>query len=39
MAKEIDLQARQKKLAWYLILPAVIVVLLVIGYPLIQVMV
>jgi trehalose/maltose transport system permease protein len=37
MAKEIDLQARQKKLAWYLILPAVIVVLLVIGYPLLQV--
>jgi trehalose/maltose transport system permease protein len=39
MAKEIDLLARQRRLAWYLILPAVIVVLLVIGYPLIQVLV
>ena len=39
MAKEIDLQARQRRLAWYLILPAVLVVVLVIGYPLIQVIV
>ena len=37
--KEIDLQMRQRRLAWYLILPAVIVVLLVIAYPLIQVIV
>ena len=39
MAKEIDLQARQRRLAWFLILPAVVVVVLVIGYPLIQVIV
>ncbi|HEY0791275.1 MAG TPA: sugar ABC transporter permease [Chthoniobacterales bacterium] len=39
MAKEIDLQDRQRRLAWYLITPAVLVVLLVIGYPLIQVVV
>src|SRR5690349_9613852 len=39
MAKEIDLQARQRRLAWYLVLPAIIVVLLVIAYPLIQVIV
>ncbi len=39
MAKEIDLQMRQRRLAWYLIMPAVVVVFLVIGYPLIQVLV
>jgi trehalose/maltose transport system permease protein len=39
MAKEIDLQARQRRLAWFLVLPAVLVVVLVIGYPLIQVIV
>ncbi len=37
--REIDLQDRQRRLAWYLILPAVVVVFLVIGYPLIQVLV
>jgi trehalose/maltose transport system permease protein len=39
MAKEIDLLERQRRLAWYLIVPAVLVVFLVIGYPLIQVLV
>lgn len=39
MAKEIDLYERQRRLAWILITPAVVVVLLVIGYPLIQVIV
>ena len=39
MAREIDLLERQKRLAWYLIVPAVFVVFLVIGYPLIQVLV
>ena len=39
MAKEIDLLERQRRLAWYLIVPAVFVVFLVIGYPLIQVLV
>lgn len=39
MAREIDLQMRQRRLAWFLILPAVLVVVLVIGYPLIQVIV
>src|ERR1700692_1702109 len=39
MAKEIDLLERQKRLAWFLIVPAVLVVFLVIGYPLIQVLV
>jgi trehalose/maltose transport system permease protein len=39
VAKEIDLLERQKRLAWYLIVPAVLVVFLVIGYPLIQVLV
>src|SRR4029077_16238892 len=39
MAKEIDLMERQRRLAWYLIVPAVLVVFLVIGYPLIQVLV
>jgi len=33
----IDLYDRQKRLAWYLIVPAVLVVLLVIGFPLFQV--
>jgi trehalose/maltose transport system permease protein len=37
MAKEIDLYARQKRLAWFLITPAVFVVLLIVAYPLIQV--
>ena len=39
MAREIDLLDRQKRLAWYLILPAVFVVFLVIGFPLVQVIV
>jgi trehalose/maltose transport system permease protein len=39
MAKEIDLLERQRRLAWFLIVPAVFVVFLVIGYPLIQVLV
>ena len=39
MAKEIDLLERQRRLAWYLIVPAVFVVFLVIGYPLIQVLI
>jgi trehalose/maltose transport system permease protein len=39
MAKEVDLLERQRRLAWYLIVPAVFVVFLVIGYPLIQVLV
>jgi trehalose/maltose transport system permease protein len=39
VAREIDLLERQRRLAWYLILPAVFVVFLVIGYPLIQVLV
>jgi trehalose/maltose transport system permease protein len=39
VAREIDLQMRQRRLAWFLILPAVLVVVLVIGYPLIQVIV
>jgi trehalose/maltose transport system permease protein len=34
---EIDLYARQKRLAWFLITPAVFVVLLVVGYPLLLV--
>ena len=37
MAREIDLLERQRRLAWYLILPAVFVVFLVIGFPLFQV--
>jgi trehalose/maltose transport system permease protein len=39
VAKEIDLYERQRRLAWILITPAVFVVLLVVGYPLIQVVV
>ncbi|MBV8376775.1 MAG: sugar ABC transporter permease, partial [Verrucomicrobia bacterium] len=39
MAREVDLLERQRRLAWYLIVPAVLVVVLVIGYPLIQVLV
>ena len=39
MAREIDLLERQKRLAWYLILPSVFVVFLVIGFPLVQVIV
>ena len=39
MATEIDLYARQKRLAWFLIVPAVLVVLLVVGYPLILVVI
>ncbi len=38
-AKAIDLLDRQRRLAWILILPAVIVVFLVVGYPLGQVLV
>jgi trehalose/maltose transport system permease protein len=38
-AKGIDLYDRQRRLAWYLIVPAVLVVLLVIGFPLAQVVV
>jgi trehalose/maltose transport system permease protein len=37
--KEIDLYARQKRLAWFLIMPSVIIVLLIIAYPTIQVLV
>ena len=37
--REIDLQDRQRRLAWYLIMPAVLVVFLVIGFPLVQVLV
>jgi trehalose/maltose transport system permease protein len=37
VAREIDLLERQKRLAWYLIIPAVFVVFLVIGFPLFQV--
>jgi trehalose/maltose transport system permease protein len=39
VAKEIDLYARQKRLAWFLIAPAVVVVLLIIAYPTIQVLI
>jgi trehalose/maltose transport system permease protein len=39
VAREIDLLERQRRLAWYLILPAVFVVFLVIGFPLAQVLV
>jgi trehalose/maltose transport system permease protein len=38
-AKEIDLYARQKRLAWLLITPSVLVVLLIIAFPTIQVLV
>ena len=38
-AKGIDLYDRQRRLAWFLIVPAVLVVLLVIGFPLGQVVV
>jgi trehalose/maltose transport system permease protein len=37
--KEIDLYARQKRLAWFLITPSVLVVLIIIAYPTIQVFV
>jgi trehalose/maltose transport system permease protein len=37
VAKEIDLYARQKRLAWFLITPSVLVVLLIIAYPTVQV--
>jgi trehalose/maltose transport system permease protein len=37
--KEIDLYARQKRLAWWLITPSVLVVLLIIAYPTVQVFV
>ncbi|HZC36496.1 MAG TPA: sugar ABC transporter permease [Chthoniobacterales bacterium] len=36
--KEIDLYARQKRLAWFLIMPSVLVVLLIIAFPTIQVL-
>jgi trehalose/maltose transport system permease protein len=39
VAKQIDLYDKQRRLAWILIVPAVLVVLLVIGYPLAQVVV
>jgi len=39
VAKEVDLLERQRRLAWWLVLPAVLVVFLVIGFPLIQVIV
>ena len=39
MIKEIDLYARQKRLAWFLITPSVLVVLVIIAYPTIQVFV
>ena len=38
-AKQIDLYDKQRRLAWFLIIPAVLVVVLVIGYPLAQVIV
>jgi trehalose/maltose transport system permease protein len=37
--KEIDLYARQKRLAWFLVAPSVLVVLIIIAYPTIQVFV
>ena len=39
MAREIDLYARQKRLAWFLITPSVAVVILIIAYPFAQVIV
>jgi trehalose/maltose transport system permease protein len=39
VAREIDLLERQRRLAWYLVLPAVVVVFLVIGFPLFSVIV
>jgi trehalose/maltose transport system permease protein len=39
VAKEVDLLERQRRLAWWLIIPAVFVVFLVIGFPLVQVIV
>jgi trehalose/maltose transport system permease protein len=39
VAREIDLLERQRRLAWYLVLPAVFVVFLVIGFPLFSVIV
>jgi trehalose/maltose transport system permease protein len=39
VAKEIDLHARQRRLAWFLITPSVFVVLLIIAFPTIQVLV
>ncbi len=39
MAKEVDLLERQRRLAWWLVIPAVFVVFLVIGFPLVQVIV
>lgn len=39
MIKEIDLYARQKRLAWWLITPSVLVVLVIIAYPTVQVFV
>lgn len=37
MAKEIDLQMRQRRLAWVLITPAVVIVIMIIGFPMFQV--
>jgi trehalose/maltose transport system permease protein len=39
VAKEIDLQMRQRRLAWFLVTPAVVIVIMIIGFPLIQVVV
>jgi trehalose/maltose transport system permease protein len=39
VAKEVDLLERQRRLAWWLVIPAVFVVFLVIGFPLVQVIV
>jgi trehalose/maltose transport system permease protein len=39
VAKEIDLYARQKRLAWFLVTPSVAVVILIIAYPFLQVIV
>jgi trehalose/maltose transport system permease protein len=39
VARTVDLYEKQRRLAWYLIVPAVLVVLLVIGFPLAQVIV
>jgi trehalose/maltose transport system permease protein len=39
VAKEIDLHARQRRLAWWLIIPSVAVVILIVAYPFGQVVV
>jgi trehalose/maltose transport system permease protein len=35
--KEIDLQMRQRRLAWFLVMPAVVIVIMIIGFPMFQV--